>query len=345
MAGLALWQSGDHDAAARTWQAGTTLDRALDHAQTLTAAPAEALALTATIAAVEAGGRAAFEQATLLEAQGQLASADRLYRQAAERSPGNPLAQLHWARRQVIAGAATPTMHQVVPTASAVRRWRATTDALEQTERLADAIAYLDVLLRVTPDDRALALRHTDLLLRADQRSLALARYEVLAARNDIWGRLAGARRAQIADERQTAIDMYAQALPLATSYPIAFRIGDGLRDLGALDDALRAYERAATLAPGSIWPLLAAGDMLRGTNAPAARALYERAQQIDPASGYPDFALGTMLLNNGDPMAAQQSFTAAVAKQPEVNLFREMLERVQTQHPTEAVAASPHSP
>ncbi|MBV9791840.1 MAG: DUF4012 domain-containing protein, partial [Chloroflexi bacterium] len=326
--GLTHWQAGDHQAALLRWQAGAALDRAIDYALTLPAA--EAIALTEAIATVESSGRAAFEQATLTEAQGRQAAADALYRTAAERSPENPLAQLTWTRRQIQTGVANPDMRQVAQTSSAVRRWRAAADALEQTERLDEAAAYLDVLLRVTPDDRALALRHTDLLLRTDQQGLALGRYEVLAQQDDIWGRLAGARRAQINGDRQGAIALYSEALPLATDYSTAFRIGDGLRDLGAQPEAVQAYDRAASLAPGSIWPLLAAGDMLRGTDTVAARTWYSRAQQIDPASGYPDFALGTMLLNHGDTTGAIQSFVAATTKQPDVQLFQETLDRVQ---------------
>ncbi|HEX6292764.1 MAG TPA: DUF4012 domain-containing protein [Herpetosiphonaceae bacterium] len=338
--GLAQWQAGERDAAIQTWQAAAALDRALDHARPLTTT--EALALTAALTGVDPSGRAAFEQAALLEAHDQPA-ADALYRQAAERS-SNPLARLTWARRQIAAEQPAPTIEQVAATSSAVRRWRAAADELEQTGRLDDAADYLDVLRRVLPDDRSLALRHADLLLRTEQQALALARYEALAAQNDIWGRLAGARSAQIAGDPQAAISSYVAALPLASSYPIAFRIGDGLRDLGATDDAARAYEQAAALAPGSIWPLLAAGDMLRGTDPSVAQGWYERAQRVDPASGYPDFALGTMLLNQGDPAAALRWFSAAAAKQPDVPLFRETLERVQAQQPTGASAAPAHA-
>jgi tetratricopeptide (TPR) repeat protein len=341
--GLAQWQAGNRAAALQTWQRGAALDRALDHGRALSLTePEAALALTTTVATVAQDGRAAFEQATIEQAQGRTTAA--LYQQAAEHSPGNPLAQLVWARQQVAAGTTTPAMQQIAPTSSAIRRWRASAAALEQTGRLADAATYLDVLLRVTPTDRALALHHADLLLRTEQTQTALARYETMAATDDIWGRLAGARRAQINGDPQTAIAMYTQALPLATSYPIAFGIGDGLRDLGAMAEAVRAYDLAANLAPDSIWPLLAAGDMLRGTAATAARQWYTRAQQVDPASGYPDFALGTMLLNHGEHAAALEAFTAAVAKQPDIQLFSETLEHVQAQQRTGA-AAPPHVP
>lgn len=335
-AGLAQWQAGDQKGALQIWQTGAALDRAIDHARTLPTG--EAIALTKAIAGVEQGGRAAFEQATLQEAQGQQEAADVLYQTAAERSPENPLAQLTWTRRQIQTGVTNPTMRQIAQTASAVRRWRAAADALEQTERLDEAAAYLDVLVRVTPDDRALALRHTDLLLRSGQHGLALARYEAIARHNDIWGRLAGARQAQINGDSEAAIALYSEALPLATDYATAFRIGDGLRDLGAQTAAVAAYDRAASLAPGSIWPLLAAGDMLRGTDPDTARVWYSRAQQIDPASGYPDFALGTMLLNHGNTTGAIQSFVAATTKQPDVQLFQETLDRVQAQQPSGAL-------
>ncbi|HEY0734044.1 MAG TPA: tetratricopeptide repeat protein, partial [Herpetosiphonaceae bacterium] len=328
--GLAQWQAGDRQAALQSWQAGAALDRAIDHARTLPTG--EAIALTEAIAGVEHEGRAAFEQAILQEAQGRQAAADALYRTAAERSPENPLAQLTWTRRQIQTGTANPTMRQVAQSSSAVRRWRAAADALEQTERLDEAAAYLDVLVRVMPEDRTLALRHTDLLLHIGQQDLALARYEVLAQYDDIWGRLAAARLAQTIGNPQDAIALYGEALLLATDYATAFRIGDGLRDLGAQETAMEAYDRTASLAPGSIWPLLAAGDMLRGTDPARARVWYSRAQQLDPASGYPDFALGTMLLNHGDTTGAIQSFVAATTKQPDVQLFQETLDRVQAQ-------------
>jgi hypothetical protein len=50
------------------------------------------------------------------------------------------------------------------------------------------------------------------------------------------------------------------------------------------------------------------------------------------------------MLLNHGDQAAALEAFAAAVAKQPDVPLFSETLDRVQTQQHTGA-AAPTHIP
>lgn len=326
-AGFDQWQAGQRDAALQTWQAGGALDLALDQARRLAGQdPAGALRLVTSIATSTADGRAAFEQATLYEAQGKLDAADRLYIQAAQQSPDNALAQLTLARRMFATGQPLPAVSNLSPQAAAVRRWRATADELEQTDVLDAALAYVNVLLAITPNDHALALRQADLLLRAGQPEQAAERYARLAQASDVWGQLAGARQAQLAQQQAEAAAKYKAALPLANTYALAFRVGDGLRDLGAVSEALAAYQQAARLAPGSIWPLLAAGNMLRASDPAAARTLYERAQRIDAASGYPDFALGTLLLEQNNATAAWPFLQAAAAKQPEVILFRETL-------------------
>lgn len=326
VAGLADWQRGRTAAALERWQRGAALANVLSHVQTL---PIEqALALTAALVPVDDTGQAAFEQATLLVASGQQSMALPLYERAATRGTHNPLAQLTWAAQVVDTAKPLPALTTLPPSSSAVRRWRLAVDELEQTNRLEQAATHLAVLLQVTPNDRALALRYADLLLRTDRREQAATRYAALAGA-DVYGRLAAARQAQLAGDQTDALQHYSAALPLATSYETAFRVADGLRDAGDLAGALAAYERTAQLRPASIWSLLAAGNALRQSDPVAARRWYEQAQSRNPASGYPDFAIGTLLLETGDAEAARPFLAAAVAKQPEVNTFQEMLIRL----------------
>ena len=143
-----------------------------------------------------------------------------------------------------------------------------------------------------------------------------------------MWGQLAAARQAQLDQQPALAVTRYLHALPLATTYELAFRIGDGLRDVGDASHALEAYAQAAAIPPGSIWPLLAAGTMLAGPDPIAARQWFERAERLDPSSGYPDFSLGS-LLERSDPAAAQRLFQQAATKQPEVDIFRSKVRAV----------------
>lgn len=321
--GLHDWQRGETAAAVRHWQVGNALGLALSHAQTL---PAEqALALTAALTPADTSGQAAFEQATRLTASGQSSAALPLYELAATRGKHNPLAQLTWAARVTDSQGRVPALAALPAGSSALRRWRQAVDELEQTDQLEQAANHLAVLLQLTPGDRAVALRYADLLLRTERRAEAAARYAALAG-DDIYGRLAAARQAQLADDSAGAIAQYTAALPLATTYETAFRVADGLRDAGDRSAALTAYERTAELRPGSIWPLLAAGHMLRQTDPVAARQWYEQAQRRSPDSGYPDFAIGTLLLEAGAADTARPFLEAAAAKQPEVNTFQELL-------------------
>lgn len=325
---VALWQAGERDPALATWREGNVFDRALDYARFRAAngSGEDALALISAIAPMSADGRAAFEYATLLAAQGQADKADQWFKQAAEQAPANPLAQLTWASRQAALDQSLSALSNVSVSSSAVRRWRAAATTFEQSGDLGQAVAYQAVLLHITPDDRALALRYADLLAKTQRNEAAVTQYTALTRQSDLWGRLAQARLAQFNNDRSRAALLYAEALPLADTYQVAFGIGDGLRDLGDIQGALQAYERAAALPPGSIWPLLAAGNMLRGSDPATAQAWYTRAQQLDPGSGYPDFALGTLWLEQGNRAAALPLLTAAAGKQPDVSLFRETL-------------------
>jgi hypothetical protein len=338
-AGRVEWEQGRRAAAIQRWQTGGALDGAINDARTLPAN--RALTLLAALAAVDPSGHAAFEQATLLAAGGDLPAAQPLYQRAATQGQANPLALLSWAEQQAAAGAALPALRDLPATSSAVRRWRMAVDELEQIGAFASAANRLAVLRQLQPNDRALALRYADLLLRLERREQAAAAYAALAG-DDIYGRVAAARQAQIAEDREGALAHYKAALPLATTYETAFRIADGLRDLGDQAGALAAYERTAQLAPGSIWPLMAAGNLLRQSDAAAAKAWYERAQQRSPASGYPDFALGTLLLDAGDIAAARPLLETAAAKQPDVHAFQDMVARVSGGTPPAAPQTRP---
>ena len=345
--GLRQWQASDQAGAVRVWQEGNALDHVLDHVRLLAAGGSTdaALALAERISAVAQDGRASFEQATLLEATGDLRAADRLYQQAAQRSPEHPLAQLTWVRRLAMTNQAIPDVQQVSPASTAVLRWRSAAEDLEETGDLADAIAHMSALRHLNADDGETGFIHAGLLQRAELHEAASAGYEALRAREDVWGQLARARLAQLADRRPEATALYVGALPLATTAAIATRIGDGLRDLDEVAAAVRAYEQAATLEPESIWPLVSAGNMLRSADPVAARVWYERARRLDPGngypfSGYPDFALGRMLEETGDPQAALPFLETAVAKEPASGQYRDLLEQVRAQ-----LGRSPHAP
>lgn len=329
--GLASWEQGAHIAAIHTWRQAGVLDRALDHARLRAAdgAPAEGLAIVAAIAEAVPSGRSAFEHATLLEAQGDMASADTFYRLAAERSPDNPLAQITWAKRLVAIGQPMPHGQQVPLSPAALRRWRRAAIELHHAGQLSDAIAELKALVRVAPADHEAGLYLADLLLKSGWRDDALARYADLSSQGDPWGGLAGARRAEMEGRPEEAVTLYKRVLPHAATQALALRVGDGLRDAGDRSGALQAYEQAAALPPPTIWPLMAAGNMLRASDVAAARGLYQRAQRVEPSSGYPDFALGTLLLEAGDFAAAIPLLHAAVTKEPDVKAFREKLDQV----------------
>lgn len=327
-AGLVHWRAGLHEQAVGMWQAADVLGQVLDHARQLgTEDTAAALDLIAAVAPAVSDGRALFEQAQITEAGGDQTAANALYQHAAQRSPDNPLAQLMAARAVGASGQAKhhPSSIPIAPTSAAVRRWRAAAFELEQAGQIDDAIAYFAALLQITPADRSLAFHHAELLQSAQQPEGALAGYAAITRGDDVWAHLAQARIAQLNGDREQAIALYTAALPLATTYQESFDIGDGLRDLNDTDGALQAYEQAATIEYASIWPLIAAGNMLGGSDPTAAQRWYQRAQHVDPSSGYPDWALGTLLLER-DQVNARLLLEAAVRKQPEVALFRETL-------------------
>jgi tetratricopeptide (TPR) repeat protein len=219
--------------------------------------------------------------------------------------------------------------------ASAIRRWREAAFDLERSSKVSEAADYWQALLVFTPNDDALVLHAVELLLETGRTGAARRQLDGLAADDDIWGRLAGARLAVLDGAPETAIARYHDAFPLATDYDTLSEIGNGLRDLGDAAGAQQAFEQAANLAPDSIWPLVAIGDLLRESDPAAARTWYERARQLDPntgyqqESGYPDYALGRLLADTGDDIAALPLLEAAVEKEPDRHEFRALLEEV----------------
>lgn len=325
MVGMRFWQAGMTPAARQAWQSGDVLERALDYGRSLVATdPEQAIGLFEAIATTSAAGRARFELASVLESRGEEERADQMYREAAGANPDHPLAQLMWLRRLAANGQELGDLSRLASNSAAVRRWRATVDGLEQDGNFEEAAFYLDVLRHVQPDDE-LSLRRADLLLRAGLSGEARTAYKAISQTEGIWSLLARAKVEELNGNPDAAIAAYSAALPVGATYAQVFRIGDGLRELGAVDQALLAYDRASALGKGSIWPLLAAGTMLQGTYPATAQVWYERAQKLAPMSGYPDWALGTLLLPS-DSVTARKLLADAVAKQPEVALFREAL-------------------
>lgn len=338
--GLAQWQAGHRDAALRTWQAGAALDRVLDHARLLATRGqiTAALELTRALLPLAPDGRAAFETAQLLDRQGAAAEADRLYRIAVERSPEHPLAQLTWVSRLAARAQPLPPLTQIDRLSPAVRRWRQEAEQMEHSGDPEGALARLALLHRIVPDDRLVAFRYAELLLKTGQRDLALQQYQALARTEDFWGLLSAGRSAQLTAQPATAIALYQRAIPLARNDQQALRLGHGLRDLGDIAGATQAYRRAAELNPTSIWPLLAAGNALRTSDPEAARQWFLRAAAVDPHSGYPDYALGQVRMAAGDVAGALTCFEAAVTKQPEVKAFAEALAKARAALPSAPV-------
>ena len=345
--GLAQWQRHERAAATETWRDGQAIDRALDYARAVAdqGSLSQALELTKSLIHVASDGRAAFEQAALLAADGRIMEADRWYREAAERSPTNPLAQLLWVSRSVALGEPLPTERRVTVSAAATRRWLRAATELEQSGDAPAALSQLLVLHTLLPDDHSIALRYSELLIRLEQVAAARSELAQIAGDRDIWSLLAAARLAQLDGDTSTAAGYYADAAPLAITYAMAIQIGNGLHALGDDAGAVVAYERAAALAPQSIWPLLAAGNVLSNTDPLAARGWYERAQAVEPTSGHPDFAIGRLLLRSGDLVAAEAYLQTAVEKQPEIQGFRDVLTEVQTQLGRSQSPSAPAAP
>lgn len=326
--GLVQWQNGQHTAASNTWQAGAALDRAVNYARALAAGGDTTTALTMLdkSTTVAQDGYAAFELAALFEAQGNQDAADRWYERAAQQSPDHPLAQMMWAMRCAANGESLPDLHHLVDAPAAVRRWRERIGEFEQTDDLPNALAYLEVLLHMQPDDRALVMRYADVLLKANHADEALEWYTKLQATDGVWGSLAGARRAQLNGDPKQATALYERALTRARTYAVAYHIGEGMHEVNNIEGAIRAYRRAAELAPQSIWPVLQIGHLFRDSDPIAAREWYERARRIDPESGYPDFAIAKLLIDANDFTAARSFLESAVIKEPNSPTFQKLL-------------------
>lgn len=334
--GLSAWQNGEREQALRIWKDGQAIDLALDHVTRLSNEGERegARALVEALAPLDTTGRAWFERAILIEPEDAIA-AESLFRRAAGQSPDNPLAQLMWLRSLSATRQAFPEERSEAVSASAIRRWRESAFDLERAGSSSAASDYWQALLAFTPDDGSLALHTATLLQQAARPEEARATLNTLAGSDDIWGRLAAARLEVLDGASEAAAVRYREALPLATSESIASEIGAGLRDAGDVAGAQQAFEQAATLAPDSIWPLVAIGDLLRSSDPAAARTWYERARALDPNtgyqqdSGYPDFALGRLLAETGDDSAALPLLESAVAREPERPEYRALLEEV----------------
>ena len=327
--GLEQWQAGDSTTALVTWREGGALDRAIDYARADGVRdPDYALTLLEALGAVVDSGRPAFERATIMEAQGDLTSADRLYAEAAGQSQDNPFAQLTLARRLVQSGQPLPAASQLPVSASAARRWARTAQRLQSTGDITSTLTYLDVLVHVTPDDRAVALRYADLLQQNKQPEQALARYTALSTTDDYYGLVAGAIVAALNERPDEAEASYVRAIPLAPAFEDVIRIANALRTLERPQSAAQAYDRAVELRPYDSGLYRAAGDSLRKVDPVAARVWYERGRAVDQRNGFFDYALGNLLLDAGDAAGARASFEAALVKQPDSQEYRDALAR-----------------
>ncbi|GAC1541939.1 MAG: hypothetical protein NVS2B7_14840 [Herpetosiphon sp.] len=332
--GLDEWQAGAADAAVHTWQSGKVLAWALDYATGLASSGhiTAALALDQAVANTAPDARSSYEQAVILDRQGLHAAADRYFAAAASAAPENALAQLTLALRRAAAGQDLGDWQPPSPTSAVVRHIKARLEELRITGQSNAALPYFQLLTRIDPNDQKTAFEWADALISVGKRDEGLRRYQSLAGQPGLWGTLAAAEVASIQTKRDQAIMLYNRALPTTTTWDEALRIGDGLRYVGvepATEDALRAYDRAATLDPRSFWPLVSAGNLLAATDPVAARAKFEQARRVDPASGYPDYFLGRFLAEQGKPGDARPLLLLAFSKQPSIPNLQEMLNKL----------------
>jgi tetratricopeptide (TPR) repeat protein len=120
------------------------------------------------------------------------------------------------------------------------------------------------------------------------------------------------------------------------------FRRGSELLAAGHAHQAVIALERARDAAPrhGSVREAL--GRAYYGAGRPsAAEAEFSEALEIDPSNDYAHFGLGLCLARGGEPTRAVGHLRLAVAMRPEVDTYRQALDRVERQRARQAPGPS----
>ena len=116
------------------------------------------------------------------------------------------------------------------------------------------------------------------------------------------------------------------------------FQRGSELLAAGHAHQAVISLEQARDAAPGHGSVREALGRAYYGAGrASAAEVEFAEALEIDPSNDYAHFGLGLCLARSGERTLAVGHLRLAVAMRPEVDTYRQALERVQRQRGREA--------
>jgi tetratricopeptide (TPR) repeat protein len=116
------------------------------------------------------------------------------------------------------------------------------------------------------------------------------------------------------------------------------FQRGSELLAAGHAHQAVIALERARDAAPGHGSVREALGRAYYGAGrTSAAEAEFSEALEIDPSNDYAHFGLGLCLARGGKRALAVGHLRLAVVMRPEVDTYREALDRVERQRAREA--------
>ena len=111
------------------------------------------------------------------------------------------------------------------------------------------------------------------------------------------------------------------------------FQRGSELLAAGRVHQAVIPLERARDAAPrhGSVREALGRAYYGAGRTS-AAEAEFSEALEIDPSNDYAHFGIGLCLARGGEPARALGHLRLAVVMRPEVDVYRQALDRVQRQ-------------
>jgi tetratricopeptide (TPR) repeat protein len=120
------------------------------------------------------------------------------------------------------------------------------------------------------------------------------------------------------------------------------FRRGSELLAAGHAHQAVIALERARDAAPGHGSVREALGRAYYGAGrTSAAEAEFAEALEIDPSNDYAHFGLGLCLARGGERVRAVGHLRLAVVMRPEVDSYRQALDRVERQRAAEGTGGA----
>ena len=121
------------------------------------------------------------------------------------------------------------------------------------------------------------------------------------------------------------------------------FRRGSELLAAGHAHQAVIALEQARDAAPGHGSVREALGRAYYGAGrTSAAEAEFSEALEIDPSNDYAHFGLGLCLARGGKQARAVGHLRLAVVMRPEVDTYRQALDRLERQHAAERPGPAP---